>query len=998
MKRNSWLVAVLVGALTAFLPGAAAAQVANVGTIEVIIEDADGGRLPGVTVTATAPDTVTKRTAVTDGQGVAVLDALAPSARYTIVAELSGFQNQTVNQVLVRSGQTASLRVTMAIAGLTEAVTVTASTPIVDVKSATAGQDITLQLTESLPTGRSYQSYLQLVPGVLPDDQTSSGNPAARSGMNYSDIGGNFGVSSDNVYYFDAINVTDPVTGTFGANLNTEIIQEQKVITGGIPAEYVGSAGLISNVVTKSGSNAFHGSVNYFFQNSSLVAENQNGADQEFATKDNGYTLGGPVYRDKAWFFGSYRYVNRADDVVTLDTGQFMRDVENTQHQGFGKGTWAATQNDLLSFTWLSDPTEITGSRDRSTTNARNRGQDQGGNRYAGNYSRVWGSTLLEVGANKHNGEVSSNSAIREAAVTALYRQSDPRTLTDQQLGGAGSDLINQRDNIGFVATLQHTIGAHTIKGGFNWDKHINFRDTLYVDQANYTSLAARYAGAGIRAADIPGGSWSGLDFDVTNTSDFNGLIRTIDGRSDRARFYAALDLNGDGVISSAEAGQAIVFNTLGKLGTVNYDRTLQAATGPQETSSKGISFFAQDQVTFDRLTLNVGLRAERWEHFATTGENIYTFDWMWAPRLSAVYDVLGNGRHKLSAYWGRYYDPIRNNMTNFAGTLTGSILEEQIYVLGDWVTYRTRGGPAVQDAFFAPTTKTPYTDDLQIGYGVDLGNNMSFDALYFNRKTRDILEDYDLELYAEPHGYSDDPNGFQAADTLFLGYDYFGYSANPGSNFVIATLAGGERNFQGLEFVFRKRFADNWQLLTSYNWNDGEGNTNSDSNADFQGDVLFLDPRAPYQYGTQPGLIKHIIKSAGSYTFNMGLQLGATFSWNSGTIASRTFLASGRNLPIRVPTADAYTFGGTFQRWLAPDAVGSLENPSWGQIDLRAQYLKGFGSMNVEFFMDVFNVLNNQDPVRNQDLVAGSGGIAFGNPIQWVQPRRAFLGARFRF
>jgi len=998
MKRNSWLVAVLVGALTAFLPGAAAAQVANVGTIEVIVEDADGGRLPGVTVTATAPDTVTKRSAVTDGQGVAVLDALAPSARYTIVAELSGFQNQTVNQVLVRSGQTASLRVTMAIAGLTEAVTVTASTPIVDVKSATAGQDITLQLTESLPTGRSYQSYLQLVPGVLPDDQTSSGNPAARSGMNYSDIGGNFGVSSDNVYYFDAINVTDPVTGTFGANLNTEIIQEQKVITGGIPAEYVGSAGLISNVVTKSGSNAFHGSANYFFQNSSLVAENQNGADQEFATKDNGYTLGGPVYRDKAWFFGSYRYVNRADDVVTLDTGQFMRDVENTQHQGFGKGTWAATQNDLLSFTWLSDPTEITGSRDRSTTNARNRGQDQGGNRYAGNYSRVWGSTLLEVGANKHNGEVSSNSAIREAAVTALYRQSDPRTLTDQQLGGAGSDLINQRDNIGFVATLQHTIGAHTIKGGFNWDKHINFRDTLYVDQANYTSLAARYAGAGIRAADIPGGSWSGLDFDVTNTSDFNGLIRTIDGRSDRARFYAALDLNGDGVISSAEAGQAIVFNTLGKLGTVNYDRTLQAATGPQETSSKGISFFAQDQVTFDRLTLNVGLRAERWEHFATTGENIYTFDWMWAPRLSAVYDVLGNGRHKLSAYWGRYYDPIRNNMTNFAGTLTGSILEEQIYVLGDWVTYRTRGGPAVQDAFFAPTTKTPYTDDLQIGYGVDLGNNMSFDALYFNRKTRDILEDYDLELYAEPHGYSDDPNGFQAADTLFLGYDYFGYSANPGSNFVIATLAGGERNFQGLEFVFRKRFADNWQLLTSYNWNDGEGNTNSDSNADFQGDVLFLDPRAPYQYGTQPGLIKHIIKSAGSYTFNMGLQLGATFSWNSGTIASRTFLASGRNLPIRVPTADAYTFGGTFQRWLAPDAVGSLENPSWGQIDLRAQYLKGFGSTNVEFFMDVFNVLNNQDPVRNQDLVAGSGGIAFGSPIQWVQPRRAFLGARFRF
>ena len=64
---------------------------------------------------------------------------------------------------------------------------------------------------------------------------------------------------------------TDPVTGTFGANLNTEIIQEQKVITGGIPAEFVGATGLISNVVTKSGSNTFHGSANYFFQNQDLV-------------------------------------------------------------------------------------------------------------------------------------------------------------------------------------------------------------------------------------------------------------------------------------------------------------------------------------------------------------------------------------------------------------------------------------------------------------------------------------------------------------------------------------------------------------------------------------------------------------------------------------------------------------------------------------------------------------------------------------------------------
>lgn len=74
-----------------------------------------------------------------------------------------------------------------------------------------------------------------------------------------------------------------------------------------------------------------------------------------------------------------------------------------------------------------------------------------------------------------------------------------------------------------------------------------------------------------------------------------------------------------------------------------------------------------------------------------------------------------------------------------------------KVYALGQWVTYRTRGDQVQQDAFFAPTTKTPYTDDDEIGYGVDLGQGMSFDATHWNRKTRDILEDYDLGLYADP-------------------------------------------------------------------------------------------------------------------------------------------------------------------------------------------------------------------------------------------------------
>jgi hypothetical protein len=977
----------------------AVAQVTETGTIEVMVQDPAGLAIPGATVVASAADTLTKREAVTDAEGRAVLVGLAPSSQYVVTTEIAGFRPARNENVLVRSGQTATVRFSLVVGGITEEVQVTVETPVVDTGSATTGQDITLQLTESLPTGRSYQDYLQLVPGVLPDDPQLPGNPAAKSGMNYSDIGGNVGVSSDNFYYFNGINVTDPVSGTFGSNLNTEIIQEQKVLTGGIPAEFVGTPGLLSSVVTKSGTNGYHGSANYFFQNSNLVADNKNSPSEEFSTFDAAGTIGGPIVRDRAWFFGSYRRLEREDDVTSLDTAEFLRTVTNEQDQGYVRGTWTPSRNDTISFTFLNDPTDISGRRDRNLTNARDRARVQGGDNYSANYSRLQGNALIEIAYNVHNGEVTDLSAIRDQSNTVIYREGDARTLDDEQRGGFGQDLINQRDTKGWRGSLSWNLDRHTIKGGLEWSKNENFRNTTFIDSATHFSLQPGLAG--LSAADLATGSFSNLDFDVTNTSDFGGLINTINGLPNRAQYYALFDANGDGTISIAEMGSRLTFNTLQPNGTVAYDRTFQSSLGPQLTASEGLSFFVQDEFRLGRTTINAGLRAERWEHMATTGENIFTFDWEFAPRISVAYDVLGNGRQKAFGFFGRYYDPIRNNMTNFAGTLTGSVLEEQIFFspTNEWVTYRIRGGSVQQDAFFAPTTQTPYTDDLSFGYEVDLGRNMSFTSNYTYRRTRDILEDYDLALYAvdtegSTAGY---PGPIDAPNSLWLGLDYFGYSENPGSNFVIATLEGGERNYQGVDLVFRKRYSNNWQMLGSYTYNWAEGNTNSDSNADFQGDVLFLDPRAPNQFARQPGLIPHVFKVAGSYMWPIGVELGAAYRYNSGTVATRTFLASGRNHPFR---ANAFEFAGiTEERWIEEGAVGGLQNPSWGQLDLRAQYKRnwtaGFGT---EFFVDVFNVFDNQDSIRNQDLVAGSGGTAFGEPIRFLDPRRFFLGARLTF
>lgn len=977
------------------------AQVVTTGTILVIVESQDGSRIPGATVSAAGADVTSRRSAVSDARGEALLVNLEPSAEYVVTTEMSGFQTVKNEKILVRSGQTTTLRTTLNVAQQAEEITVTAETPLVDTTNAVQGTDITLALTESLPTGRSYQSYLQLVPGVLPTmDPDGGGNPASKSGINYSDIGGTSGESTDNFYFIDGINVTDPQTGTFGANLNTEIIQEQKVLTGGIPAEYQGTPGLLSNVITKSGSNTWHGSVNYFRQDASLVEENKNSEEQEFDRFDSAVTLGGPIVRDRAWFFGSYRRLERNDTVTTLDTNAFLRDVKRTDDQLYGKATWTPSANDTLSATFASDPADFSGRRDRDITNARDRSRKQGGERFKVDYSRLFGAVVADLSYSRHRGEVSDFSVIREESNGVVFRRTDTRTLADEQRGGFGFDTIDERGTDLWRAAMQWNVGNHIVKAGVEYLENSRFVNSLTIGdtKSSYASLAPHLSGtrAGLLSRRNPG-VFTNQRFDPFNTSDFAGFMNSVNGSSRRAAFYGAFDTNGDGTITPQELADSLIYNsTAGNPhGMINYDRTFQVEDGPQDFESQGLSFFAQDQIRVGRLTANVGVRAERFEHFNTLGENIYTFDWTFAPRVSAVYDILGDGKQKVTAYYGRYYDPIRNNMTAFAGSHSGRTRLEQVFAGGEWVTYRVRGGASL-DAIFAPETKTPYTDDLSFGYAVDLGHSLAVETLFTKRWTRDILEDYDPVLYSDPAHY---PGPIDHPDSLFLPYTHFGFdeSGLPGvANFFIGTLEGGKRDYTGFEVALRRRLRDNWQAYASYTFSDAKGNTNSDSNADFQGDVLFLDPRAPNQYGRQPGSIRHLFKFGGSYRFPMGLHLGATYRWNSGVIGSKTFRASSRNLPIGVD--EPFEFAGIVDNWIAPDAVGSYEHPSYGIADVRVEYTRKFGAVGAEIFVDVFNVFNNQDGILLQDLVAGLGGIDFGEATTFTEPRRYFLGARLSF
>src|SRR5690606_26574186 len=166
--------------------------------------------------------------------------------------------------------------------------------------------------------------------------------------------------------------------------------------------------------------------------------------------------------------------------------------------------------------------------------------------------------------------------------------------------------------------------------------------------------------------------------------------------------------------------------------------------------------------------------------------------------------------------------------------------------------------------------------------------DDISLSFTVTQRQSRDILEDYDLTLYSDPDVPVNDPDwwGYAGPGSIYyLPYSYFGYASQPNSNYVIGTLAGGKRDYMGYEVTLQKFKTENWQGMLSYTYNSAKGNSNSDSNADFQGDWLALDPRAPNMYGPQPGNIKHQFKAFGSYEFDFGLELSGVFNWNSGML-----------------------------------------------------------------------------------------------------------------
>ena len=281
------------------------------GNIYGKVVDTDGNPLPGVTVTLTGSKTA-PLTSITSAEGNFRFISLPPANDYALKAELEGFKSVVRENIIVVVGGNVNLTLTMEMGALEEEITVVAETPVVDTKKTAVGANVTQEVLQELPTARDPWVILQMAPSVIVDRENVGG---AESGQQSSYVARGAGDYDNNVWAMDGIVITDPAAiGASPSYYDFDAFEEMQITVGGADVT-VQTGGVALNMVTRRGGNRVTLGGRFYVTDEKFQADNftdefkaegLRGINKIRENKDYGFNLGGPLVKDKAWFWGSY--------------------------------------------------------------------------------------------------------------------------------------------------------------------------------------------------------------------------------------------------------------------------------------------------------------------------------------------------------------------------------------------------------------------------------------------------------------------------------------------------------------------------------------------------------------------------------------------------------------------------------------------------------------------------------------------------------------------
>ena len=287
-----------IGVLLALLAVPCDVHAQTTGTIAGTVRDTSGAVLPGVMITVSGRSLQRQSASVVSAADGTYRIPLLPPGIYSVAAELSGFTSQTRDEVDVALNQTSTLDFQLALAGVAETVEVTSEIPLVDVVRSDVSNRVTNQTIEALPlNGRDFVDLIGLVPGAKPE-------PASTQNATVQIFGERAGAIS---FLVDGAENNDPVTGGPQVRFTQDSIQEFEVMTTGYEAEFGRAQGGVANIITRSGTNELDGRAFWFLRDDQFDAANVPDQDPPALNRDQwGGTLGGPLVRERVFFFGSF--------------------------------------------------------------------------------------------------------------------------------------------------------------------------------------------------------------------------------------------------------------------------------------------------------------------------------------------------------------------------------------------------------------------------------------------------------------------------------------------------------------------------------------------------------------------------------------------------------------------------------------------------------------------------------------------------------------------
>src|SRR5687768_5832730 len=296
----SLLIVLFLASFMFHLLSSSATAQTTTSTIEGTVKDANGAVIAGAEVKASGQALASERSAITDAEGVYRLTAL-PAGTYTLTVSRTGFATSTSNLELTLN-RVVTFDVQLQVGSIVGGVANITSDalPLLEPNASSTGSTVTPQQIQDLPVnGRNYLDLLQLVPGVAINRQSTGDNANPVLGER----------SGNNNFFIDGQPNKDTVNGGPAAQFNQETIAEFQVLTTGYKAEFGQASGAIVNVISRSGGNQFHGVGSYFHRNDAL--DSSNSLDPavteapELSRHDYSLALGGPIWKDKIFFFGS---------------------------------------------------------------------------------------------------------------------------------------------------------------------------------------------------------------------------------------------------------------------------------------------------------------------------------------------------------------------------------------------------------------------------------------------------------------------------------------------------------------------------------------------------------------------------------------------------------------------------------------------------------------------------------------------------------------------